>query len=68
LEIGVWDFEFGQWDCHASLAMTSSPLSLRGTIVPKQSRGDMRLPRTFQVLAMTKTEEPDESGNYKKVL
>jgi hypothetical protein len=27
----------------------------------------MRLPRTFQVLAMTKTEVPDESGNYKNL-
>jgi hypothetical protein len=25
----------------------------------------MRLPRTFQVLAMTKSGKPDESGNYK---
>jgi hypothetical protein len=27
----------------------------------------MRLPRTFRVLAMTKSEVPDESGNYKNV-
>jgi hypothetical protein len=27
----------------------------------------MRLPRTFQVLAMTKSEMPDESGDYKKL-
>jgi hypothetical protein len=27
----------------------------------------MRLPRTFQVLAMTKSEVPDESGNYKNL-
>jgi len=26
-----------------------------------------RLPRTFQVLAMTKNEVPDESGNYKNL-
>jgi hypothetical protein len=26
----------------------------------------MRLPRTFQVLAMTKSEMPDKSGNYEK--
>jgi hypothetical protein len=32
---------------------------------PKQSFGDMRLPRAFQVVAMTKNEVPDESGNYK---
>jgi hypothetical protein len=25
----------------------------------------MRLPRIFQVLAMTRSEKPDESGNYK---
>jgi hypothetical protein len=29
-------------------------LSLRGTTVPKQSQWDRGLPRTFQVLAMTK--------------
>jgi hypothetical protein len=40
----------------------SPHLSLRGWLShPKQSRGDMRLPRTFQVLAMTKNEVPDES-------
>jgi len=27
----------------------------------------MRLPRTFQVLAMTKSEVPDKSGNYKNL-
>jgi len=27
----------------------------------------MRLPRTFQVLTMTKSEVPDEAGNYKNM-
>jgi hypothetical protein len=28
---------------------------------------DMRLPRTLQVLAMTKSQVPDESGSYKNL-
>jgi hypothetical protein len=28
---------------------------------------EWRLPRTFQVLAMTKSEETDESGDYKNL-
>jgi len=27
----------------------------------------MKLPRTFQVLAMTKSQVPDKSGNYKNL-
>jgi hypothetical protein len=27
LEIGFWDLEFSQWDCHASLAMTGKTAS-----------------------------------------
>jgi hypothetical protein len=39
-----------------------STLLLRGWLnQPKRSGGFMRLPRTFQVLAMTENEVPDES-------
>jgi hypothetical protein len=45
-------------DCHASLAMTCGDRGWRESFPVRE-----RLPHTFQVLAMTKSEVPDESGN-----